>query len=65
MNEYEKDKQKINEILKAAKREDQQELKRLVTAYANELEIEPVSMLYTLINVLKQYHKGEKKNHEK
>lgn len=65
MDENENEKQKINEILQAAQNENQQELKRLVTAYANELEIEPVSMLHTLINVLKQYHKGEKKNHEK
>lgn len=61
MDENEKDKQKINEILQAAKDGDQQELKKLVDAYAAELEIEPVSMLYTLANILKCYYrKGEK-----
>lgn len=60
MNENEKDKQKINEILQAARNENQQELQRLVTAYANELELKPVDMVYTLINILKHY-KGEKK----
>lgn len=60
MDENEKDKQKINEILQAAKNEDQQELKRLIAEYAAELGIEPVSMLYTLANILKYYHKRRK-----
>lgn len=60
MNENEKDKQKINRILQAAQAENQEELKKLVTEYANELEMDPASMLHTLINVLKHYkHKGE------
>lgn len=60
MNENEKDKQKINRILQAAQAENQEELKKLVTEYANELEIDPASMLRTLINVLKHYkQKGE------
>ena len=60
MDENEKDKQKINEILQAAKNEDQQELKRLIAEYAAELGIEPVSMLYTLANILKYYRKRRK-----
>lgn len=61
MDENEKDKQKINEILQAAKDGDQQELKRLVDAYAAELQIEPASMLNTLANILKcYYHKRRK-----
>lgn len=60
MNENEKDKQKINRILQAAQAENQEELKKLVTEYANELEMDPTSMLRTLINVLKHYkQKGE------
>lgn len=60
MNENEKDKQKINRILQAAQSENQEELKKLVTEYANELEMDPASMLHTLINVLKHYkQKGE------
>lgn len=60
MNENEKDKQKINRILQAAQAENQEELKKLVTEYANELEMDPASMLRTLINVLKHYkQKGE------
>lgn len=61
MDENEKDKQKINEILQAAKDGDQQELKRLVDAYAAELQIEPASVLNTLVNILKcYYHKRRK-----
>ena len=56
MDENEKDKKRINEILQAAQNGEQQKLKKLITAYAKELDIEPVSMIYTLTNVLKQYY---------
>lgn len=56
MDENEKDKKRINEILQAAQNGEQQKLKKLITAYAKELDIEPVSMIYTLTNILKQYY---------
>lgn len=61
MDENEKDKTRINEILQAAQNGEQQKLKKLITAYAKELDIEPVSMIYALTNILKQYYnvKGE------
>ena len=58
MDENEKDKTRIQEILQAAQSGDQKKLKKLITAYAKELDIEPVSMIYTLTNILKHYYKG-------
>lgn len=56
MDENEKDKTRINEILQAAQNGEQQKLKKLITEYAKELDIEPVSMIYTLTHILKQYY---------
>lgn len=61
MDENEKDKKRIQEILQAAQSGDQKKLYSLITAYAQDLDIEPVSMIYTLTNILKQYYKKENK----
>lgn len=64
MDENEKDKKRINEILQAAQNGEQQKLKKLITAYAKELNIEPVSMIYALRNILKHYNVKGVNEHE-